>query len=92
VRVHEIESAIADLEVETLGFDTMLAEDAERGSAALESADPDLLLLDVAMPGMNGGQMTESVRAKRPDLPSSSRAGIPRPRPSSARSGRPPRC
>jgi CheY-like chemotaxis protein len=77
MRAHEIESAIADLEVEMLGFDVMLAEDAKRGSAALESADPDLLLLDVAMPGMNGGQMTEAVRAKRPDLPSSSRAGIP---------------
>ena len=69
MRVHAIESAIADLEVETLGSNMMLAEDAERGSAALESADPDLLLHDVAMPGMNGGQMTEAVRAKRPNLP-----------------------
>lgn len=55
--------------LETLGFAVAVAEDAEGGLAILDGADPDLLLVDFAMPGMNGAQMAEMVRARRPNLP-----------------------
>ncbi|KQP79239.1 response regulator [Methylobacterium sp. Leaf117] len=55
--------------LETLGFDVVVAEDAEHGLTVLDRADPDLLLVDFAMPGMNGARMAEVVRSRRPDLP-----------------------
>ncbi|MCJ2084223.1 PAS domain-containing sensor histidine kinase [Methylobacterium sp. J-090] len=55
--------------LESLGFDVVVAEDGERGLAALESAEPDLLLVDYAMPGMNGAQVAALARARRPRLP-----------------------
>lgn len=55
--------------LETLGFQVTVAEDAERGLALLDGFDPDLVLVDFAMPGMNGAHMAEIVRARRPDLP-----------------------
>lgn len=47
----------------------VVAEDAEHGLAVLDRAAPDLLLVDFAMPSMNGARMAEVVRARRPDLP-----------------------
>jgi PAS domain S-box-containing protein len=55
--------------LEMLGFVVTQAQDAETGIAVLEAADPDLLVVDFAMPGMNGAQMAEVVKARRPDLP-----------------------
>lgn len=55
--------------LETLGFEVSVAQDAESGLALLDEVEPDLLLLDFAMPGMNGAQMAEVVRRQRPDLP-----------------------
>ena len=55
--------------LQNLGFDVVVAEDAEHGLGVLEAADPDLVLVDFAMPGMNGAQMATAVRARRPDVP-----------------------
>ena len=55
--------------LQNLGFDVVVAEDAEHGLDVLEAADPDLVLVDFAMPGMNGAQMATVVRARRPDVP-----------------------
>lgn len=55
--------------LEMLGFQVTAAEDAERGLALLDNVDPDLLVVDFAMPGMNGAQMAEVVKTRRPDLP-----------------------
>lgn len=55
--------------LEALGFNVTAAESAEDGLAVLDSIDPDILLVDFAMPGMNGAQMAEVVRARYPDLP-----------------------
>jgi len=55
--------------LETLGFDVAVAEDAERGLAVIDEVNPDLLLVDFAMPGMNGAQMAEIVRLGYPGLP-----------------------
>ena len=55
--------------LETLGFAVIAVENAERGLAALVNADVDLLVVDFAMPGMNGAQMAKIVRDRLPDLP-----------------------
>lgn len=55
--------------LEALGFDVVVAEDAQRGLALFEDVVPDLVLVDFAMPGMNGAQMAEILRQRRPDLP-----------------------
>ncbi len=55
--------------LESLGVDVVVAEDGERGLAALDRVDPDLLLVDFAMPGMNGAQVAALARARRPGLP-----------------------
>lgn len=55
--------------LETLGFRVFTAEDGERGLSTFDSVNPDVLLLDFAMPGMNGAHVADRVRARRPDLP-----------------------
>jgi PAS domain S-box-containing protein len=55
--------------LDALGYDVAVAADAERGLDVLETFGPDLVLVDFAMPGMNGAQMAEVVRATHPDLP-----------------------
>lgn len=57
------------LGLETLGCKVFEAESGERGLMLLDDAKPDLLLLDFAMPGMNGAQMAKRVRQKYQDLP-----------------------
>lgn len=55
--------------LDALGFQVEFAEDGESGLAALDCLHPDLLLLDFAMPGLNGAEVADQVRRKRPDLP-----------------------
>jgi twitching motility two-component system response regulator PilH len=43
------------------GFETVTAENAEAGIAKAKSEQPDLVLMDVVMPGMNGFQATRSL-------------------------------
>ncbi len=35
----------------------------------VEQASPDLMMVDFAMPGMNGAEVAKAVRERRPDLP-----------------------
>jgi len=44
------------------------AENGESALAKLDHAAPDLLLLDFAMPGMNGAEVAEAALARRPGL------------------------
>ena len=56
--------------LEDLGYEVT---EAESGSAALEAlargARVDLLMVDFAMPGMNGAELTQAVQQRRPGLP-----------------------
>jgi CheY-like chemotaxis protein len=55
--------------LEGLGYKVIEAQDGFSGLATLERSTPDLMLLDFAMPGMNGAEVANAARARRPDLP-----------------------
>ena len=57
-----IRLAVKD-ELEFEGFDVELAEDGAAGLAAIARSAPDLILLDVMLPGRNGFQICQDVRA-----------------------------
>jgi CheY-like chemotaxis protein len=59
-------SLVASLEA--LGHRVLEASNGPDGLSALEQG-PDLLLVDFAMPGMNGAEVAEAARRTRPDLP-----------------------
>lgn len=44
------------------GFDVMAAEDATRGLRKLKADSPDLVILDVMLPGMNGFELCKLIR------------------------------
>lgn len=43
------------------GYSTVMASDAQEGIAKASSEQPDLILMDVVMPGMNGFQATRQI-------------------------------
>ena len=49
------------------GHDVVVATSGEEGVEMSKSEMPDLILMDVVMPGMNGRGLAESVREKYPD-------------------------
>ena len=51
------------------GFRVTAAGDAAEARSKLRSINPDLLVLDVMMPGENGLELTESLRRETHDLP-----------------------
>ena len=59
--------------LETLGYRVLDAEDGPSGLAILEQTHPDLmpdlLIVDFAMPGMNGAEVAQAVRSRWPGLP-----------------------
>ena len=50
------------------GFDTILAASGEEALERL-GQDPDVVVLDVKMPGMDGHQVLKEIRKRKPDLP-----------------------
>ena len=58
-----IRLAIKD-ELEFEGFEVLLAEDGPTGLAAIVNAHPDLVVLDLMLPGRNGFQICQDVRAQ----------------------------
>jgi CheY-like chemotaxis protein len=64
--VREITAAV----LEDLGYEVSEAESAHAALDALEKgARVDLLMVDFAMPGMNGAELTREVAQRRPGLP-----------------------
>lgn len=51
------------------GYEVAVVATGEAALAALETEDPDLVLLDVWMPGMDGIATLEAARARYPELP-----------------------
>ena len=58
-----IRLAIKD-ELEFEGYDVALAADGPSGLAAISTARPDLVVLDIMLPGRNGFQICQDVRAQ----------------------------
>jgi signal transduction histidine kinase/CheY-like chemotaxis protein len=54
---------------ESLGYRVEAAPDGKSGLEAIERIEPHLLVVDFAMPGMNGADVAQAVRRRRPDLP-----------------------
>ena len=54
--------------LEALGFTVTEAEDGYAGLAELERSNPDLMILDFAMPGMNGAEVARRAQAHRPSI------------------------
>ena len=55
--------------LEISGHRVTQAEHGEAGLAQIDSVEPDLMIVDFLMPGMNGAQLAAEVGIKRPDLP-----------------------
>jgi len=53
----------------SIGYKVLEAADGPSGLAKLDAQAPDLLLVDFAMPGMNGAEVAKAARARRPELP-----------------------
>ena len=62
-----VREVVADM-LADLGCVVQTAENGESALAKLDHVAPDLLLLDFAMPGMNGAEVAEAALARRPGL------------------------
>ncbi len=51
------------------GYDVFAAADGEQALAMLEETHPDLITLDVVLPGMDGLETLERLKSKSPDVP-----------------------
>lgn len=55
--------------LDTIGYRVVEAPDGAAGLDAIERVEPDLVLVDFAMPGMDGAEVARAIRKKRPKLP-----------------------
>lgn len=65
IAVVEDDYAIAsmyEIKLRACGYDVVVAPDGKAGLIAIEAAPPDLILLDIMMPEMNGDEMLEKLR------------------------------
>jgi DNA-binding response OmpR family regulator len=57
------------VELSEEGYQVELAENGNQALAKFESFRPDLVTLDVIMPGMNGIEVLQRIREKNPSVP-----------------------
>src|SRR6201992_4465612 len=55
--------------LEREGFTVLTAKDGQSGSSVFDTEQIDAVVLDYAMPGMDGGQVAAILRQRRPDIP-----------------------
>ena len=60
---------IRKMVLEREGFTVLTARDGLTGLSVFETEPVDAVVLDYAMPGMDGGQVAVILRQRRPDLP-----------------------
>jgi PAS domain S-box-containing protein len=64
----DLRRVLAD-SLDALGYRVFEAEDGPAALAMLEHVEPDLMMVDFAMPGMNGAEVAAAARARRSGLP-----------------------
>jgi len=55
--------------LESFGYAVLQAVDGKAGLAMLETARPDAMIVDYAMPGMTGAEVAKLAKSRMPDLP-----------------------
>jgi len=55
--------------LESFGYAVLQAADGKAGLAILDTAHPDAMIVDYAMPGMTGAELATLARSRMPDLP-----------------------
>lgn len=55
--------------LEALGYEVLEASNGPMGLELAETAGPDLMMVDFALPGMNGAQVAQAARERWPNLP-----------------------
>ena len=50
-------------------YNLLIAKDGQQGVASVEQNDPDLVLMDISLPVMDGYEATRVIRKKNRDLP-----------------------
>jgi len=56
-------------ELEEEGYDVVVASSGEEALKLFDSEDPDIVTLDILMPGMDGIQVLRHMKEKKPKLP-----------------------
>jgi CheY-like chemotaxis protein len=60
---------IRKMVLEREGFTVLTAKDGQTGLSVFDTEHVDAVILDYAMPGMDGGKVAAILRQRRPDLP-----------------------
>ena len=60
---------VVEYELEEHGFAVRLAADGDTGLELFRQEDPDLVLLDLGLPGLSGLELFQAMRAHRPRIP-----------------------
>jgi PAS domain S-box-containing protein len=64
----DVRQFLADA-LRSFGLDVSVAEDGASGLATISSTEVQAVLIDYAMPGMNGAEVARRIKLTRPDLP-----------------------
>lgn len=72
---NELLLEVAKVTLSAAGFEVMTCDSATSFSAALASGQPQVALVDVLMPALNGDQLIELARRQRPRKPNSRELG-----------------
>jgi CheY-like chemotaxis protein len=65
----ELGLEIRKLVLEREGYDVLTAVDGPSGLSIFDSHNVDAVILDYAMPGLDGGQVAAAMRQKKPSIP-----------------------
>ena len=56
-------------EFEDEGYEVISALNGEEGLAKFDAENPDIVILDIHMPGMNGIEVLRQMKMRRPEIP-----------------------